>query len=63
MDHRIYTNFIAKLKEMSATGKIKVNKNMYNISSIKRENQEVSGRFTSVMQINGKEMYKKVCCN
>ena len=30
---------------MSATGKIKVNKNMYNISSIKRENEEVSGRF------------------
>ena len=36
----------------------KVNKNMYDISSIKRENQEVSGR----LQNNSKEMYKKVWC-
>ena len=42
----------------------KVNKNMYHISSIKSENQEVFWTFhVAVMQINGKEMYKKVCCN
>ena len=38
----------------------KVNKNMYHISSIKSENQEVFWTFhVAVMQINGKEMYKK----
>ena len=37
----------------------KVNKNMYHIFSIKSENQEVFWTFhVSVMQINGKEMYK-----
>ena len=42
----------------------KVNKNMYHISSIKSENQEVFWTFhVVVMQIKGKEMYKKVCCN
>ena len=40
------------------------NKKMYHISSIKSENQEVFWTFhVAVMQINGKEMYKKVCCN
>ena len=38
----------------------KVNKNMYHIFSIKSENQEVFWTFhVAVMQINGKEMYKK----
>ena len=42
----------------------KVNKNMYHIFSIKSENEEVFWTFyVAVMQINGKEMYKKVCCN
>ena len=42
----------------------KVNKNMYHIFSIKSENQEVFWTFqVAVMQINGKEMYKKVFCN
>ena len=37
-----------------------VNKNMYHISSIKSENQEVFWTFhVAVMQINGKEMYKR----
>ena len=40
----------------------KVNKNMCHISSFKSENQEVFWTFHfAVMQINGKEMYKKVC--
>ena len=39
-----------------------VNKNMYHISSIKSENQEVFWTFhVAVMQINGKEMYKRKC--
>ena len=47
---------------MSGSGK--VNKNMYHIFSIKSENPEVFWTFhVAVMQINGKEMYKKVCCN
>ena len=42
----------------------KVNKNLYHISSVKSENQDVSWTFhVAVMQINVKEMYKKVCCN
>ena len=33
-------------------------------SCIKSENKEVSGPFHVVaMQLNGKEMYKKLCCN
>ena len=41
----------------------KVNKNMYHISS-RKENQEVFWTFhVAVMQLKGKEMYKKVCCN
>ena len=40
----------------------KVNKNMYHIFSIKSENQEVFWTFhVAVMQINGKEMYKRKC--
>ena len=47
---------------MSSCGK--VNKNMYHISSMKSENQEVFWTIHgAVMQINGKEMYKKVYCN
>ena len=47
---------------MSGCGK--VNKNMYHISSMKSENQEVFWMIhVAVMQINGKEKYKKVCCN
>ena len=46
------------------SGRGKVNKNMYYISSTKSENQEVFWTIhVAVMQINGKEMYKKVCCN
>ena len=52
----------AKKKKRAAVEK--VNKNMYHISSTKSENQEVFWTFhAAVMQINGKEMYKKVCCN
>ena len=47
---------------MSGSGK--VNTNMYHISSMKSENQEVFWTIhVAVMQINIKEMYKKVCCN
>ena len=47
---------------MSGSGK--VNKNMYHISSMKSENQEVFWTIhVAVMQIKIKEMYKKVCCN
>ena len=46
------------------SGSRKVNKNMYHISSMKSENQELFCTIhVAVMQINGKEMYKKVCCN
>ena len=47
------------------SGSRKVNKNMYHIFSIKSENQEVfwTTFHVAVMQTNGKEMYKKVCCN
>ena len=42
----------------------KVNKNMFHISFIKSEKQEVFWTFdVAVMQINGEEMYKKVCYN
>ena len=56
-DHQTDTNLIAELKKWAAVEK--VNENMYHISSIKSENQEVFWTFhVSVMQINGKEMYK-----
>ena len=52
----------AKKKKRAAVEKVK--KNMCHISSFKSENQEVFCTFHfAVMQINGKEMYKKVWCN
>ena len=60
MRHRTYTKFMAELKKKRAAVE-KVNKNMCHISSFKSENQEVFWTFHfAVMQINGKEMYKKV---
>ena len=50
----------ASQEKMSGSEK-KVKKNMYNISSTKQCNQEVSGHFhVVVMQNNSKEMYKKI---
>ena len=49
--------------KMSGSEKKKVNENTYDISSIKRVTKkflEVSR--SVVVQNNGKEMYKKVCC-
>ena len=57
-----YESFSGAEKKWAAVEK--VNKNTYHIFSIKSENQEVFWTFhVAVMQINGKEMYKKVCCN
>ena len=49
---------------MSGSGKSEQEHVPHFESSIKSENQEVFWTFhVAVMQINGKEMYKKVCCN
>ena len=40
----------------------KVNENTYDISSIKRALRSVWKFHVVVVQNNGKEMYKKVCC-
>ena len=57
-----YESYSGAKKKGAAVEKVK--KNMYHIFSTKSENQEVFWTFhVAVMQINGKEMYKKVCCN
>ena len=40
----------------------KVNENTYNISSIKRATRKFLDVHVVVVQNNGKEVYKKVCC-
>ena len=45
--------------KMSGSEKKKVNKNTYNISSIKCVTRKF---YVLVVQNNSKEMYKKVCC-
>ena len=54
--------FIPELKKMNGSGKREQEHVPH--SCIKSENKEVSGPFHVVaMQLNGKEMYKKLCCN
>ena len=48
--------------KMSGSEKKKVNENTYDISSIKRVTKKFWKFHVVVVQNNGKEMYKKVCC-